>query len=261
MKQKIVFNNNVAETLLIPLWMRAADPILNDCHSRAIVEQIDYNFEKFAVDKSSRLGVRIRTLYLQTVIQDFICGHDHAIIVMLGCGLDPQSRRIANRRNAQFYALDLPEVIALRRKLLPDTNYEHYIADSAFSTSWMDMLKGKHPYAPFLILAEGLLMYFTEEENRKLFTDLQSHFPGAELYFERMSRFAVSKQAHHKSISQVTATVKWGVDSPNDVRAWLNGITTLADFRYFRHTGGLYGLAGRLVPQVANICGIYGFRL
>lgn len=261
MKQKIEFTDNVSETLLIPLWMRAINPKLDDEHSRAIVEQIDYDFEKFSVDKGSLQGVGIRTLYLQKVIQEFIDNHDRAVIVMLGCGLDPQSRRIERRRDAMFYALDLPDVIALRCRFLPATDYEQCIADSVFSTTWMDALKAKHPDQPFLFIAEGLMMYFTEAENRKLLGNLSERFHGAELYLERMSRLAVNKQKHHKSISQTSATVKWGADSPREVCAWRDGITAIADYKYLPHADGIFGLLGRLVPPLANSCGIWGFRL
>lgn len=261
MKQIIKFTDNVSETLLIPLWMRAKDPKLNDSHSRAIVEQIDYDFEKFSVDKGSRHGVSIRTLYLQSVIQEFIDSHDRAVIVQLGCGLDPQSRRVQNRRNAMFYALDLPDVIALRRRFLPEVSYERYIAESVFATSWMDKLAEKHVDASFLFVAEGLLMYFTETDNRRLVNNLAARFHGAELYLERMSRFAMRNQLRHKSLSQTSAKVLWAADSPSEVCAWRDGITAIADYNYLPHAKGLFGLLGRLVPQLGNSCGIYGFRL
>lgn len=260
MKQKIEFTDNVSETLLIPLWMRAADPVLHDGYSLAIVEQIDYDFEKFSIDKASMQGVRIRTLYLQRVIQEFIDSHDHAVIVALGCGLDPQSRRVENRRDARFYALDLPDVIALRQRFLPDVEYERCISDSVFNTEWMDTLRDRHPDTPFLFIAEGLMMYFTEEENRRLLRNLAERFRGAELYMERMSRFAVRNQKRHKSISQTSVTVEWGADSPREVCAWLDGITTIADYKYLHHAKGIFGLIGRLIPLFGNSCGIYGFR-
>lgn len=261
MKQKIIFTDNVSETLLIPLWMRAIAPELNDEHSRAIVSQIDYDFEKFSIDKASRQGVCIRTLYLQRVIQEFIDSHAHAVIVQLGCGLDPQSRRIQNRRDVQFYALDLPEVIALRRRFLPDVAYERCIAESVFATSWMDRLAEKHAHAAFLFVAEGLMMYFSESDNRTLLNNLAERFPGAELYMERMSHFAVRNQSRHKSLSQTSAKALWAADSPSEVCAWRDGITAIADYKYLPHAKGFFGVIGRLVPPLGNSCGIYGFLL
>jgi len=261
MKQKIDFSDNVSETLLIPLWMRAIDPILNDEISRSIVDQIDYDFEKFSVDKGSQQGVRIRTLYLKQVIERFIECHKQPIVVMLGCGLDPQSRRVENRSKAVFYALDLPDVIALRRRFLPDADYEHYISESVFDTDWMEQIAKKHSGASFLFVAEGLMMYFTEEDNRTLVGNIADRFPRAEFYFERMSNFAVRNQAKHKSISQVAAQVRWGVDSPKEICRWRDGIECIADYKYLPHAKGIFGILGRLVPLLANTCGIYGILL
>jgi len=262
MKQKIEFSDNVSETLLIPLWMRATDPVLRDEHSLAIVKNIDYGFGKFSVDKGSRHGVRIRTLYLGQVIQDFINSHKNAVIVSLGCGLDPQSRRVTARSNALFYAIDLPDVIELRRRFLSETDYERYIAESVLDTAWMERLSAIHAEgAQFLFIAEGLLMYFTEGQNRKLVNDLAEHFPGAELYLERMSRLVVKNQSKHKSVSKTAAKFLWGANSPAEVCAWRDSIKVIADYKYLPHAKGLFGLVGRLVPPLGNSCGIYGLKL
>lgn len=261
MKEKIEFTDNVSETLLIPLWMRAIDPVLNDELSRKVVEKIDYDFEKFSIDKGSQQGVRIRTLYLKQVIERFIGSHEQPVVVMLGCGLDPQSHRVENHSKAMFYALDLPEVIDLRRRFLPIADYERPLPASAYDTDWMKRIANENAGASFLLIAEGLMMYFTEEENRSLIANLADHFPSAEIYFERMSRFAVRNQTKHKSISQVAAQVRWGVDSPQEVCQWRNGIISIANYKYLSHAQGVFGILGRLVPPFANTCGIYGFTL
>lgn len=52
MKKKCSFNNAVAETLLIPLYMRAvesrrADAILHDPEAERLVDSIDYDYSQF----------------------------------------------------------------------------------------------------------------------------------------------------------------------------------------------------------------------
>lgn len=261
MKQKIEFKDNVSETLLIPLWMRATDPVLHDARSMEIVRQIDYDFEKFSIDKNSQTGVRLRTLYLRDVMQDFIDSHERAVIVMLGCGLDPQAQRVSSRPGTQFYAIDLPDVIALRRRFLPDSDHEHSKAASALDTMWMDELRSKHAHSPFLFVAEGLLMYFTVEQNRRLLCDLAARFPRAEIYLERISRMAVRMQNKHKSVSQTTARFSWGVDDPSTVCAWHKGVQFIARYDYMIHAPGFFGLVARLVPPIGRSFGIWGFRL
>lgn len=261
MKQRIVFKDNVSETLLIPLWMRATDQVLQDGRSKEIVEQIDYDFQKFAIDKNSQTGVRLRTLYLQGVMQRFIDSHERTVIVMLGCGLDPQAQRVTNRRSAQFYAIDLPDVITIRRQFLPDCDYERSIGASVFETAWMDELQSTHANASFLFIAEGLLMYFTEEQNQRLFTSLATHFPGAEIYLERISSMAVRMRNKHKSVSQTAARFSWGVDDPAKICAWHDGAQFIAQYYYMMYAPGLFGTIARLVPPIGRSFGIWGFRL
>lgn len=257
---KIKFSEDVSETLLIPLWMRAIDPKLNDVESRAIVEKIDYDFEKFSADYGSRVGVRLRTLYFKNVIQSFINNNEDAVVVLLGCGLDPQARRIHDRKNATFYAVDLPDVISLSERLLPDVPFEHNLAKSALEENWMAELSVKHKGRPFLFIAEGLLMYFTRDQVDSLFSNLQKHFRGSQFYLERMSQLAVSNQKHHKSVSKTNAAFQWAVDSPKEITN-NHPVTCIADYRYLPNAPGIFGFIGKIAPPLGNSCGIYGFQL
>ena len=74
----------------------------------------------------------------------------------------------------QSYQLDLPEVMALRSKYFEETERIHFIAASALDEEWVRHLEGISS-DKMIILAEGLLMYFTEEEVKRLFHMLDSH--------------------------------------------------------------------------------------
>lgn len=261
MKERYKFKDDVSETLLIPLWMRSVDPILNDTASREVVSRIDYDFDKFSADFGSKCGVRLRTLYLKGAIQSFIDRHPDAVVVMLGCGLDPQSRRVENRANATFYALDLPDVIETRKKLLPETDYEKCISASATDTGWMKELAEHHKGRDFIFIAEGLLMYLTPEDVEGLFNNLCKYFPGSEIYIERMSRFAVKNQSKHKSVSKTSAHFNWGADSPKEITALNPQIKSIANYKYLPHAPGIFGIIGKLIPPLGNTCGIWGFKL
>lgn len=65
MKQKHEFKNVVAETLLIPLYMRAKeskrrDAILKDLMAEQLVESIDYNYAVLEGAKLSEFGCVVR---------------------------------------------------------------------------------------------------------------------------------------------------------------------------------------------------------
>ena len=164
-KIRITLKDNVAETLLIPLWMRAEeskrnDALFHDEISCKLVNTIDYDFSKFDKDKHSQNGVAIRTAYLDHIVEEYIKRENAPIIILIGCGLDPRVQRIKNNYKAIFYELDLPEVIELRRKILPEAKNEKHLSGSAFSTEWIEFLRKRHPQDHFLFICEGLFMYF-----------------------------------------------------------------------------------------------------
>ena len=91
----------VSETLLIPLWARAAetrgpDPIIQDLMAVGIVEKIDYDFDKFNSAWKSRVGVSIRTMILDRAVEKFITRRPGARIINIGAGLDTRFFRVDN---------------------------------------------------------------------------------------------------------------------------------------------------------------------
>ena len=127
MKEKIEFQSVVAETLLIPLYMRAKesrrrDAVLHDPEAERLVARIAYDYGKFDKAWMSALGCVVRSRYYDQRVESFIRLNARPVVVNVGCGLDTRFQRIAERRNAVFYELDLPEVMAIREKLL------HYFA-------------------------------------------------------------------------------------------------------------------------------------
>ncbi|SSY94749.1 O-Methyltransferase involved in polyketide biosynthesis [Aggregatibacter aphrophilus] len=151
----------VSETLLIPLYMRyqeslKPDPIIHDESALRLVPQIDYDFSKFDTAVHSSVGSAIRATYLDNVTKDFIQRHQQPIIVMVGCGLDARHERVGDiGKNTPFYELDLPDVIALRKQMMPLAENEILLPASAFETDWMDTLQTQYPHASFYLLLKA----------------------------------------------------------------------------------------------------------
>lgn len=75
MKQKYEFKNVVAETLLIPLYMRAkesrrkGDAILKDTMAEQLVDSIEYDYSQFDGAKMSEVGCVVRGKYFDVSSQ------------------------------------------------------------------------------------------------------------------------------------------------------------------------------------------------
>ena len=98
---------------------------------------------------------------------DLLRTHSHPVVVNVGCGLDTRFQRIGSQK-AVFYDLDLPEVIALRRELIPEQPDNVYIEASLLETDWMDDLRRKHPDAEFIFIVEGGTDVLLREASKSL---------------------------------------------------------------------------------------------
>ena len=163
--KKVDFKSIVAETLLIPLYMRAQesrrkDAILRDEMAEYLVENIEYDYTRFDGAKMSEIGCVVRGRYFDDAVRRFIVSHKNPIVVNVGCGLDTRYQRIGKQEQALFYEMDLPEVIELRKTLIPEPERDKYIAGSLLEKKWIDELRTKHPEGNFIFVIEGVLMYF-----------------------------------------------------------------------------------------------------
>ena len=101
MKQKHEFKNIVAETLLIPLYMRAKEsrrehPILNDKAAERLANSLEYDYVRFDGAKLSEVGCVVRGWYFDRAVRRFIDTHPPA--GSRKCGLRPGHPLPAHRK-------------------------------------------------------------------------------------------------------------------------------------------------------------------
>ena len=243
--------SGVPETLLIPLWARAVEadrpvPIVRDRKATEIVSQIDYDFSKFASARLSQLGVAIRTMLLDRAVSAFVARHPQAVVVNLGAGLDTRYDRL-KLKDVDWYELDVPESIELRRRFFGESSRYRFLARSMFDPVWMDEVEdtGK----AVLLIAEGVFMYFAEEELRVLLRSLVRRFPGAEMLLEAMGPFLVGRGKQHDSIKKMGSPVefKWGLKDSRSLAQWDPGLSFIEEWCYFDYHKDRAGWAGRIV--------------
>lgn len=114
----------VQETLLIPLWARAAeikqaDPIIVDPKSAEILEAIDYDFDKFATANNSQIGACLRGMLIDNWVRAYLQKHPQGSVVDIGTGLNTRFERVDNGK-VRWFDLDLPDVMALRKQFFAE---------------------------------------------------------------------------------------------------------------------------------------------
>lgn len=205
------------ETLLITLYAKALDnrsknPILHDSQASAMVDKIDYDFERLRQPASGNIMV-VRAKQFDTWLNAFLDIYPNAIVLNLGCGLDTRISRIDPHPNVHWYDVDYPEVIRLRKLFFSERNGYKMIATSVTETEWLENLpKDK----PVMIIAEGLLEYLTKDEVTTLLHRLTGRFAHGQIAFDVMNSFAI--KSGKENLKETTgAEHKWAVDDLRDV--------------------------------------------
>lgn len=244
------------ETLLIPLYAKATEssrtsPIFSDPKAGEILAAVDYDFSSLRVPRKTSITLCLRANKLDAVARAFLNQHPTGRVLHLGCGLDSRCLRV-QPAEADWYDLDLPMVIDLRRKFFPEGRNYHLVASSVTEWRWLEQIPTDG--SPTLVIAEGLLMYLAEADVRTLILKLQQHFPGCQMAADVYSQMTVRQISKHPSLKKTGATIRWGIDEAKAIEGWGDGIRLVEEW-YFAQAeeinrlgkvyAALFKLAGR----------------
>ncbi len=231
--------SGVTETLLLPLCIRAVesqrpDALLKDERAVTIVRQMGVDPSRILADvaEETRGAVVLRSRQFDRYTSDFLARCPQAVVVHIGCGIDARFERVDNGQ-VEWYDLDLPDVIALRRTHIGgERERYHLLACSVLDSAWLDTLSA-HRRRPFLFLAEGVLMYFTEAQVKALALALQEHFQGAQLVFDAFSPFFVWANNRRVAHTKIGVKAQWALKRGKDLESWGDGIRLLDEWYPF----------------------------
>jgi O-methyltransferase involved in polyketide biosynthesis len=254
--------NAVSRTLLIPLYFRAMesqrpDALIQDPKAVELVNRLDFDFSSIKRREDEQVSFFLRMREFDRLARAFLEEHPDSVIVDLGCGLDTRFERIDNGR-MEWYGLDLPEVIKLRRELLDETPRSHFIGYSVLDFSWMDALSDWASH-PILFLAEAMLIYLEEVDVKQLVQALTRRVPGAELVCDAYSPAVVRLHPHPPDMPQP----HWGLKDDRDVETWAPGIRLLSQWYYFDQPEPRLGALQimRYLPFLGRMLRIVHYRL
>ncbi|HTY30476.1 class I SAM-dependent methyltransferase [Mycobacterium sp.] len=210
---------SVEWTNLCTLYLRASEsrspaPILGDTAAAEAVDRIDYDWARMR--RAMRPGsnqylVTMRAKQFDDWSAGFLRRHPDAVVLHLGCGMDTRAVRLNPPKSVQWFDVDQPDVIALRRKLYDDRDGYRMIGSSV-TDNWLDEIPGD---GPMLMVAEGLVMYLTEPQVRTLLQRLTDRFASGELLFD-----TVSPMGPRLSKLFTKSITKWGIRDARDIERW-----------------------------------------
>jgi len=230
---------SVQETLLIALWCRAAEnerekPCLLDPKASEIVQRLDYDFRRMekALAEYTVLISNITCRYCDDAIKRFIADHPQATVLNIGAGLDTTFYRVDNGF-LQWYDLDLPDVMDLRKRLMPETDRSRCIAKSVFDFSWFDDIAT--PTDGLFMFARGVLCYLDTADLKRLFSALAIRFPRAEMIFNSYNVIG-RWGGNHLAVRRAgirDAPLKWAIGTAKQLTRWDSSIEVVDEWPIF----------------------------
>ena len=180
------------------------------------------------------LASAVRSAHMDRSVRAFLKRRPNGVIVQLGCGLETAWYRCDNGRT-HWYAVDLPHVIAYRRRLLPEPKRETYLAGDAFSENWIKQIRTDAPDAPILVTAGGLFHYFEEAKVLELLQMLHQ-LGGVEVVFDAVSKsgMAMMRKKYMRQVGHADAQMHFYVDSAEKLAQKVGpNARVLADESYY----------------------------
>ncbi|MEV4598545.1 class I SAM-dependent methyltransferase [Amycolatopsis sp. NPDC049253] len=217
----------VEETAFITLHARALDaaaeqPILADPYAKALVDEIDYDFRRLGptpkLDLKERLSVGIRAVIFDGWVQEFLDRNADGVVLDLGCGVDSRALRVRRPAGVDWYDVDLPAVIELRRRCYPDTAGVHPVAGELAEGGWLaDVPRDR----PMIAVMDGLYPFMTPSSFPRLLNRLTGHFDRGELIVLGYSRFSSRMMPRVlPAVKTLGIAINEGFDDPREVERW-----------------------------------------
>jgi len=224
------------ETMLMTLSGRAIQsqwkhPILRDPWAEEAMRHIDYDISKQMKGVASwnmwrDVGPTIiatRAATFDQLTTRYLADHPDAVVLQVGCGMDSRAFRINPPAGVQWFDVDYPDVIDLRRQLFPESRMDspqqgnrdayHLIGAPLEDLRWLDEVPRDRPG---LLIAEGVLHYLNETEVKALLNAVVAHFPSGQMIFDICNSMIVKSAG--SNVGGTGATYKWGLDDPQDIK-------------------------------------------
>jgi len=207
----------VQETLFIPLLARARAaqrrrPVLRDPKAVEIAGSVEID-AKYGRGAFGSVTV-LRTVLMDAWVRAFLARNPAGTVVEIGTGLNSRFERVDNGQ-VHWIDLDLPDSIELRRKFFADTDRRRMVAASVTSEEWLPIV-AQSP-GPYFFVADGVLVYLTEEQVSTLLTRIKNHFPNARIALDTFPQRTLDQQRKLAARRGIPARFAWACDDPHSL--------------------------------------------
>ncbi|MFI7787055.1 hypothetical protein EN46_27315 [Citrobacter amalonaticus] len=222
------FKNELANTLFIPLTMKALENrkkngLFKDQQADDIVTELGIPLPDMElVQKGTQIGTAVRVKTLDQQVDNFLQQNPNGVLITLGCGLD---NRLLRLKKTLIHALniDLPEVIEIRKKYVKETS--DTVINKGFSileSQCFEYIKETYYDRPKIFIAEGILLYFNEDQVFKIFNSIlnvsNKNISNNEIWFDSHTKEVNDFMNTREDFKKIGVTFNWWLNSPTDLK-------------------------------------------
>lgn len=220
------------QTLLAPLQARAHDarrrrPLVPDPVAAGVVDEIGPEIGTVATGPAAAprlddLATVLSGAIFDHWVREFLTAHPAGTVVELGAGLSTRAERLTLREDvrpdANWVDVDLPDVTALRRELLPDAAGRRFVAGSVLDEDWIDVVRDLP--GPYLLVSESVLTLLPEQGVQRVVFTIGSMLPGATLLMDTVGRSVADRLQRCEPLCSRGLMFDWTCEDPRELEPW-----------------------------------------
>lgn len=207
--------SGVEDTLYIPLVARifASEKFPNYFYDEKALSLKPY-IPTNLIEKNASEYFHMASVCRQDVIDKkiikFLEENENCNVVFLGAGLETAYNRINNKK-ANFYQVDLPNVIEIRKRILKNADNEKLISGDMFTLEWIKEIDTE---LPTMIAVSGVYQYFNKEKIVEMVKKMKSLLPKGELVFDATNTKGLKiANRYVKKTGNVNAQMYFSIDN------------------------------------------------
>ncbi len=242
---------DIQETALVTLAIRASETSrpnarIKDPMAKEIIDTLKVDVSKYDPFLSHE-GVVARTIMFREKLKEILRQYPNAVCINLGCGFDDKFSQVDNG-TLQWFDVDLPDQIAVRRKVFEDRDRCTMLDGDALDGYWTKNIPQAEMY---IIVIEGVLEYFSREQVKTCLNMLCDSFPHGYLLAEQHSPFLEKHGSHHDAIKHTNASFGWGTKSGKEYLeleprlTWISEQSYNEEMKKYSIRGKLFAIIGK----------------
>jgi O-methyltransferase involved in polyketide biosynthesis len=219
----------VSATMLVTLAAKALAatdaPEIRYCDRRSheILRELDVDPRSFNLNPSEVRAVVLRSQWFGQTVRRFLERHPDGLCINLGCGLDASFEDLEEASDGRFtwIDVDLPEVIAIRRRFFAESTRRRIIAGDVTDLGLLASI----PWdigRPAIVVAEGVLFFLRRAQVESMFRAqadaADARRANLEIAFDYASPFGAWIVTRRPAHRQLGTTFSWTVHNPIELR-------------------------------------------